>query len=170
MKIPVEVLVVLCLAVGIVPALTIAPVLTRRRPGVLGAECRLQPGDLARPQLPLMMSLGGMVGGIALYFGLRWLFDLHAIVRRSLGRTAVPRQRRALYGGPALHRRDRQRQPAALPAAGWCWRPWCWRGAVPRACWRSGRRRASRCRWLGWVVWLVLVAGTVGTVACTASA
>ena len=36
--------------------------------------------------LPLMMSLGGMLCGIALYFSLRRLFDIHAIVRRSWGR------------------------------------------------------------------------------------
>ena len=87
MRIPVGVLVVVCLAVGIMPAYTIAPVLAAGAHSVLGD---------AMPQYslalwhgfnrPLMMSLGGVVGGIALYFGLRRLLDLHAIVRTAFGR------------------------------------------------------------------------------------
>ena len=51
MRLPVEVLVVVCLAVGIVPALTIGPYLQhRRRRGARAAHPRLQPRGLARGQ------------------------------------------------------------------------------------------------------------------------
>src|SRR5690606_29481034 len=35
---------------------------------------------------PLLMSLAGIAGGVLLYFGLRRLLDLHAVVTRSFGR------------------------------------------------------------------------------------
>ncbi len=87
MKIPVEILVVLCLIVGIVPAWTIAPVLGAAVRGTLGAAAP----DYSLAvwhgfNLPLLMSVISLVGGVALYFGLRRLLDLHAIVRQSLGR------------------------------------------------------------------------------------
>ena len=87
MKIPVEVLVVLCLAVGVAPAWTIAPVLALAARGTLGAA--VPEYSLAvwhGFNLPLAMSAGSLLIGVALYFLLRRLFDLHAIVRRSLGR------------------------------------------------------------------------------------
>ena len=87
MRIPVGVLVLACLAVGIAPAWTIAPVLALSARGVLGDA--LPAYDLAvwhGVNLPLLMSLGGVLAGVALYLGLRRLLDLHAIVARSLGK------------------------------------------------------------------------------------
>ena len=98
MKIPVEVLVVLCVAVGVAPALTVAPVLHAGAGAILGDA--LPDYSLAiwhGFNKPLMMSLAGTFGGIALYFGLRRLFDLHAIVRHSLGRRAFRWNMEALY-------------------------------------------------------------------------
>ncbi len=86
-KIPVEVLVVACLAVGIAPAWTVGPLLATAASGVLGES--LPSYSLAvwhGLNMPLLMSLAGLLGGIALYFGLRRLFDIHAIVRESMGR------------------------------------------------------------------------------------
>ncbi|WP_149194702.1 monovalent cation/H+ antiporter subunit A [Luteimonas suaedae] len=86
MKIPVEILVVICLAVGIVPAWTIAPVLATAARGVLGNALPAYSLSVWHGfNLPLLMSIGSMVFGVALYFGLRRLFNLHAIIRRSLG-------------------------------------------------------------------------------------
>src|SRR5690606_34206185 len=97
--IPVEVLVVLCIAVGVFPAFTVAPVLHAGAGAILGAA---MPGySLAvwhGLNVPLLMSLCGIVGGIALYFGLRRLFDLHAIVRGSLGRNVFRWNMDSLYG------------------------------------------------------------------------
>ena len=87
MKIPVEVLVVACVAVGIFPAWTVAPVLHAGAAAILGAD--MPEYSLAiwhGWNLPLYMSIAGVVGGVALYFGLRRLLDMHAVVSRSLGR------------------------------------------------------------------------------------
>ena len=87
MKLPVAVLVVACLAVGIAPAATVGPMLASAAHSVLGNDMPEYSLSIWHGfNLPLMMSLGGMLCGIALYFGLRRLFDLHAIVRRSWGR------------------------------------------------------------------------------------
>jgi multicomponent K+:H+ antiporter subunit A len=166
MKIPVEVLVVLCLAVGIVPAWTIAPVLDTAARGVLGAD--MPTYSLAvwhGINLPLLMSVGGLLAGIALYFGLRRLFNLHAIVRRSFGRhlffvnveatyRLARRFTRAIANG-SLQRSLSWMLLAAIVMA-----------AVPAA---SGLLAAAPGTGqpmppLAWSVWLVLVAATVGTV------
>ncbi|HST46062.1 MAG TPA: hydrogen gas-evolving membrane-bound hydrogenase subunit E, partial [Luteimonas sp.] len=87
MRIPVGVLVLACLSVGIAPAWTIAPVLALSARGVLGDA--LPAYDLAvwhGVNLPLLMSIGGVLAGVLLYLGLRQLLDLHATVVRSLGK------------------------------------------------------------------------------------
>jgi multicomponent K+:H+ antiporter subunit A len=87
MRIPVEVLVLLCLAVGILPALTIAPVLGAAAFGALGPD--LPPYSLAiwhGVNLPLAMSLGGVVFGVALYMYLLHKTNLHGDIRHSFGR------------------------------------------------------------------------------------
>ncbi len=87
MRVPVAVLVVACLAVGVAPAWTIAPVLAQGAQGVLGdAVPNYSLAVWHGINLPLLMSLGGVVGGVLLYLGIRRLLDLHAVVIRSLGR------------------------------------------------------------------------------------
>ncbi|MFC4726748.1 monovalent cation/H+ antiporter subunit A [Coralloluteibacterium thermophilus] len=92
MRVPVEVLVVLCVAVGVLPAYTIAPVLAAGVSGVLGA---------AAPDyylaiwhgfnLPLVMSIVSLVGGFALYTMLRRHTDVHAAESTSLVRSVYDR-------------------------------------------------------------------------------
>ena len=68
MRLPVEVLVVVCLAVGIVPALTIGPYLRTAAVAVLGP--RTPDYSLAvwhGVNTPLVMSLVALAGGVALY-------------------------------------------------------------------------------------------------------
>ncbi len=86
MRIPVEILVLLCLAVGVVPALTIGPVLQTAVIGTLGTapDYSLHVWHGFTPAL--WMSVGGVLGGVALYAGLRRFTDLHADLRHSLGR------------------------------------------------------------------------------------
>jgi multicomponent K+:H+ antiporter subunit A len=167
MKIPVEVLVVACLAVGVMPALTIAPVLTAAARGVLGPDLPYYSLSIWHGlNWPLLMSLGGMVGGIGLYFGLRRLFDLHASVRESFGRQVFHFNVDALYAvarrfTEAVANHSLQRYLlwtvlatmvlAAVPFLG------------PLA--QRAPAQVQAMPWLGWVVWLVLVAGTVATVA-----
>jgi multicomponent K+:H+ antiporter subunit A len=89
MRVPVEMLVALCVAVGVAPALTVAPLLE------VAAQAALSGGPYAPlPEytlalwhgfnLPLAMSLVAMVGGAALYFGLQRRVNLHTVVRLPL--------------------------------------------------------------------------------------
>ncbi len=99
MKIPVEVLVVLCVAVGIAPALTIAPLLSVAAGSILGES--MPHFSLAvwhGWNLPLAMSLAGVVGGVLLYFGLRRLTGLHSPTSQSLGRRVFRWQLDSLFG------------------------------------------------------------------------
>jgi multicomponent K+:H+ antiporter subunit A len=87
MRIPVEVLVLLCLAVGIFPAFTIAPVLAAAAFGVLGAAMPEYSLALWHGfNLPLAMSIGGVVLGVALYAYLVRYTNLHGDPRHSFGR------------------------------------------------------------------------------------
>jgi multicomponent K+:H+ antiporter subunit A len=98
MRLPVEVLVVLCVLVGIFPALIVGPLLA------VGAQAALFGGPYAPlPEyklaiwhgfnLPLAMSMTATAGGLFLYFGLQRRVNLHRLVRlpgwiRSGGREA----------------------------------------------------------------------------------
>ncbi len=167
MKIPVEVLVLLCVAVGMFPAWTVAPVLHAGASAILGSA--MPSYDLAiwhGFNKPLLMSMAGTVGGIALYFGLRRLLDLHANVRRSFGRRLFRWNMEALY---ALA----ERFTAAI-ANGSLQRSLVWlvlaalaAGAAPFV---SGTHALPPLRapqpmpLLGWLLWLVLVACALYTV------
>ncbi len=89
MRVPVEVLVLVCLAVGLAPAWTVAPVLAA------GAQAALYGGPVGElPEyslrlwhglnLPLAMSALALAAGLALYFGLQRRVNLHRIVRLPL--------------------------------------------------------------------------------------
>jgi multicomponent K+:H+ antiporter subunit A len=89
MRVPVEILVVLCLAVGLAPSLTVAPLLA------VGAQAALAGGPYAPLppytlsiwhgfNLPLAMSAIALAGGAALYFGLQRTVNLHRLVRLPL--------------------------------------------------------------------------------------
>jgi multicomponent K+:H+ antiporter subunit A len=84
MRVPVELLVLLCLAVGLAPGLTIGPLLA-----LAGSAALLGPNPGALPEytlalwhgfnLPLLMSAIAMVLGAALYFGLQHRVNLHRL-------------------------------------------------------------------------------------------
>ena len=79
MKVPVEVLVALCLLVGIVPAWTVAPLLAIAAGSTVGGE--LPAYNLAiwhGLNLPVLMSLIAMAGGGLMYTMRHHLFALHA--------------------------------------------------------------------------------------------
>ena len=86
MRLPVEVLVVLCVLVGVAPALTIGPLLA------VGAQAALAGGPYAPLpayqlaiwhgfNLPLAMSFAATVGGVLLYFALQRRVNLHRLGR-----------------------------------------------------------------------------------------
>ncbi|KAG1396165.1 hypothetical protein G6F59_013862 [Rhizopus arrhizus] len=93
MKVPVELLVVICIAVGVAPALTVAPVLHAAAASILGPA--MPEYSLAvwhGFNLPLAMSAIGVVGGVALYFGRRKLINLHGVTNVSTGRNVFHAQ------------------------------------------------------------------------------
>ena len=78
MKAPVALLVVLCVSVGIAPALTFGPLVHIAAKAVLGAP--LPEYHLAiwhGFNLPLAMSTVALAGGVAMYFALQRQFKLH---------------------------------------------------------------------------------------------
>ena len=80
MRVPVEVLVVICLAVGIAPTLTVGPLLAVGAAAALGAP--LPDYSLALwhgVNLPLLMSAVALGGGLALYFALQKIVNLHRV-------------------------------------------------------------------------------------------
>ncbi|MFO0144340.1 MAG: monovalent cation/H+ antiporter subunit A [Betaproteobacteria bacterium] len=89
MRVPVEVLVVLCLAVGLLPGLVIGPTLA------VAGQAALYGGPLgALPEytlaiwhglnLPLAMSVVALSGGAMAYFALQKFVNLHTVARMPL--------------------------------------------------------------------------------------
>jgi multicomponent K+:H+ antiporter subunit A len=78
MKVPVEILVVICIAVGVLPAYTVAPILAVAAPNVYGGP--LPEYSIALWHgftLPLAMSAIALAGGVLMYWLLRHRYDLH---------------------------------------------------------------------------------------------
>ncbi|WP_018387080.1 monovalent cation/H+ antiporter subunit A [Ancylobacter sp. FA202] len=72
MRFPIELLVLICLLIGIVPGLTVGPVLATAVNGLLDTTPPYYSLSLWHGfNLPLMMSLIAMAGGVVLYLGLR---------------------------------------------------------------------------------------------------
>ena len=164
MKAPVQVLVVICLAVGIVPGMTVAPVLRSAAHSILGPA--LPDYSLALWHgfnLPLAMSAAGVAGGIALYFGLRRFTDLHGARNLPIGKqwfqraldtlTALAlRLTQALANG-SLQRMLLMLVLVALLAAA---APYLAAPALPQ--WRSPQPMPL----LGWMLWLLMLACALG--------
>jgi multicomponent K+:H+ antiporter subunit A len=84
MRVPVELLVLMCLAVGLLPNLTIAPVLALAAQAALhgapGAELPAYKLAIWHGfNLPLLMSAVALAGGLALYFWLQRRINLHTL-------------------------------------------------------------------------------------------
>ena len=93
MKRPVDLLVVLCLAVGILPALVVGPLLHIAVTGVLQAEPPHYSLSLWHGfNIPLLMSAVALAGGVALYLLRRPLFYWH-------GRSLAHLDARVVYNG-----------------------------------------------------------------------
>jgi multicomponent K+:H+ antiporter subunit A len=87
MRVPVEILVLLCLAVGILPQWTIGPLLAMGAQGALQGQ--LPEYELAiwhGLNLPLLFSVAGVAGGVAIYYALKRGVNLHRIEVHSLGK------------------------------------------------------------------------------------
>jgi multicomponent K+:H+ antiporter subunit A len=78
MKVPVEVLVVVCVGVGLAPALTVAPIVELASRGILGAPLPAYSIAIWHGlTLPLLMSAIALAAGLALYWALQHRYDLH---------------------------------------------------------------------------------------------
>lgn len=72
MRVPIEVLVVVCLVVGIVPTISIGPFLQTAIESVLGAQTPQYSLSIWHGfNIPLLMSMIALIGGIALYMRMR---------------------------------------------------------------------------------------------------
>jgi multicomponent K+:H+ antiporter subunit A len=164
MKVPVELLVVICVAVGVAPALTVAPVLHAAAASILGGA--MPEYSLAvwhGFNLPLAMSAIGVIGGVALYFGLRKLINLHAVTNVSTGRNVFHAQLDAisalamrLTNGIANGSLQRMLLGLVLVAIVAAAAPFV--ANPPR---RTGPATADPL--LGWALWLVMMACAVAT-------
>ncbi|MCU0972516.1 MAG: DUF4040 domain-containing protein, partial [Burkholderiales bacterium] len=80
MRVPVEVLVAVCLVVGLVPGLVMTPILTVAAQAMLGAPAPAFSLAIWHGfNLPLAMSVLAMVIGAGLYFWLQRVFNLHRL-------------------------------------------------------------------------------------------
>ena len=167
MRVPVAILVALCLAVGILPSLTVEPTLKAAVAGTLGTAAP----DFTLAvwhgwNLPLAMSIVGVLGGLLFYFALRRLFTLQDAMLRTWGRHLFHVNVEALFNA-AWGFTERV-------AAGGIRRSLFWLivvvvvvGAVPfigEASLLGGLPEPSPMPWLGWIIWAVLVASTIATV------
>ncbi|MBB3345257.1 monovalent cation/H+ antiporter subunit A [Luteimonas sp. RC10] len=168
MRIPVGVLAVLCVVVGIVPALTVQPLLRTMVAGTLGdAAPTFSLAVWHGVNLPLLMSVASLVLGVALYFGLRRLLDFHAVVTRSIGRHvfhvnierlfSLARAFTARVANGRLQRSLLGLLLVALLLAGW---PLV--GEIGEIL--SAAPRSQTMPAIGWILWTLLVAASIGTV------
>ncbi len=81
LRVPVEVLVVVCLAVGIAPNWTIGPVLAAMVTGTLGMRPEYSLALWHGFNMPLLMSTIALSVGVAVYFGLQRYINLHSVTR-----------------------------------------------------------------------------------------
>ena len=164
MKVPVEILVVVCVAVGVAPAITIAPVLHAAASSILGAAMPAYSLSVWHGfNTPLMMSIAGVIGGIALYFGLRRLINLHAVVSRSIGRNLFHKQLDLVFGfahrltqGLANGSLQRMLMALVVVAIIVAAAPFVANPASPN--WPSPQPIPL----LGWALWLVMMACALG--------
>lgn len=168
MRIPVGVLAILCVIVGMIPALTVGSLLHTMVRGTLGdAAPEFSLSVWHGFNLPLMMSIASLVLGVALYFGLRRLLDFHAVVTRSIGRNAFHVNVEALF---ALARRftarvangSLQRSLLLMIAVGVVLAgvPMLGR-TLPLL---VGLGAPQPLPVIGWVLWGLLIAASIGTV------
>ncbi len=90
MRIPVELLVVLCVAVGLLPMLTVAPLVFAAAGAVFGAPMPSYTISIWHGfNAPLMMSLIALVGGLVMFALLQKKFNLHLHVPRRFTGYAI---------------------------------------------------------------------------------
>ena len=90
MKIPVELLVVICIAVGVLPAITVAPLVFLAAYDVFGGP--IPPYTIAiwhGVNTPLIMSIIALFGGVVMFWLLQHRFNLHLHAPKELNGTRI---------------------------------------------------------------------------------
>jgi multicomponent K+:H+ antiporter subunit A len=90
MKIPVELLVVICIAVGVLPAITVAPLVFLAAYDVFGGP--IPPYTIAiwhGFNTPLIMSIVAVFGGVVMFWLLQHRFNLHLHAPKELNGTRI---------------------------------------------------------------------------------
>ena len=163
MKVPVELLVVLCIAVGIFPYYIVAPLLSTAVQATLNGP----PPEYSLAiwhgfNIPLMMSLIAMAGGAAVYYFLQRFYQLHRHVHSPFGgrwlfRHAIRRLVKistvvtgALENG-SLQRYLAWTVMAAFVLGAWPFLEWGW---------NAGDRPATPVHGMAAVIWIILAAVT----------
>lgn len=165
MRVPVEVLVALCVAVGIAPAFTVAPVLHAGVVGVLGGDTPAYSLALWHGfNLPLAMSVLGVALGVGLYLGLRRWTPIDDDNRGSLGRAAyeaalsgLRRSARAVTGLVEDGRLQRLLGLFVLATLALAYAPFLAGGEL-----FAGSGRGQPMPALGWLLWAMLLLATGG--------
>lgn len=85
MKVPVELLVVLCILIGVLPALTVAPIVFLAAVDVFGGPIPSYTIAIWHGfNIPLLMSVIALFGGVVMFWLLQNRFNLHLIAPRAL--------------------------------------------------------------------------------------
>lgn len=85
MKVPVELLVVLCIVIGVLPALTVAPLVFLAAVDVFGGPLPQYTIAIWHGfNMPLLMSVIALFGGVLVFWLLQNRFNLHLIAPREL--------------------------------------------------------------------------------------
>ena len=168
MRVPVAVLVFACLAVGMLPSLTVEPALKVAVAGTLGeAAPAFSLAVWHGWNLPLAMSVAGVLGGVLFYFGLRRLFALHDAIQRSRGRHLFTVNVEALFSA-AWRFTERVAEGGIRRSLFWMIVLVVLVGAVPflgkDAALLSGLPDPQPMPLLGWILWAILVVSAVATV------
>jgi len=170
MKAPVALLVALCLLVGLLPAATYGPMVQLAATAVLGTAP--PPYTLAiwhGLNLPLLMSLVALAGGVGLYWALQRRFNLHLHHPRGFtGRLLFTRAVDGLFRGAGLltdklENGALQRHLAWLLGSAVLLAAWAFTGAGGAAP-GTGSRALMPATWPALVAWLLLLAAAAALV------
>jgi multicomponent K+:H+ antiporter subunit A len=169
MKAPVALLVVICLVVGVLPAVTFGPMVQVAATAVLGhATPEYHLAIWHGFNLPLLMSAVALIGGVALYFALQRRFNLHLHHPRGwTGRLLFTRAIDALFStaGRLIARLENgslQRHVAVMIGAALVLAAWPFLTSSAQSWPTTGSAAVLPATWPALAVWaLLLVAGAV---------
>lgn len=177
MRAPVLLLALICIAVGLAPALLAQPLVRATAQAIVGPTLAIPEFHLAvwhGFNAPLVMSLVAISGGVLLYLLLLYKFHLHSrrddlVSARRIFELLIDRLiARAVRATAAIDRGSLQRTlgllfGATLLAVIYALWHHASTGGLPIAAGEGARMPADA---MSWVVWLMVVVSALATVAC----